>query len=164
MNPVILRGGWMRFFNSTKEEPTGIIRLITSFFLSLIVSPLFLRNPYYCKCFLGSVPQNRGGRISHVYLRTDGFLGAWGDNSTVNKLSPVQIGTDTTWAWVSGGGSHTAGVKTNGTLWAWGYNAAGQLGDATTTSKSAPGHLQLRISFCKTEINYHDKRFIEQSQ
>jgi hypothetical protein len=30
------------------------------------------------------------------------------------------------------------GIKTDGTLWSWGYNAYGQLGDDSIVSKSSP--------------------------
>ncbi|MBF0517899.1 MAG: hypothetical protein HQK97_12470, partial [Nitrospirae bacterium] len=52
----------------------------------------------------------------------------------------VQIGSST-WSQVSvsvAGSPSTLGIKTDGTLWAWGLNDAGQLGDGTTTSHSSP--------------------------
>ena len=39
---------------------------------------------------------------------------------------------------VATGMSHTVALKTDGTLWAWGHNFYGQLGDGTTTQRSAP--------------------------
>jgi alpha-tubulin suppressor-like RCC1 family protein len=51
---------------------------------------------------------------------------------------PVQIGTDKNWASVVTSGDHTVAIKTDGTLWAWGDNYWGQLGDGTTINKSYP--------------------------
>jgi alpha-tubulin suppressor-like RCC1 family protein len=42
------------------------------------------------------------------------------------------------WKTVSAQGSHILALKTDGTLWTWGINNAGQLGDNTTTNKNAP--------------------------
>src|SRR2546422_8652574 len=39
---------------------------------------------------------------------------------------------------VSAGDSHTVALKSDGTLWAWGFNTNGQLGDGTTTSRPSP--------------------------
>ncbi|QSZ26711.1 hypothetical protein ACETAC_07350 [Aceticella autotrophica] len=39
---------------------------------------------------------------------------------------------------VSTGYAHTAALKKDGTVWAWGDNVFGQLGDGTTTSSSTP--------------------------
>lgn len=39
---------------------------------------------------------------------------------------------------VATGGSHTLALKDDGTLWAWGNNSSGQLGDGTNLSKSVP--------------------------
>jgi len=53
--------------------------------------------------------------------------------------SPIQVGGNTdTWAKVVGGMESTFGVKTDGTLWAWGANLAGQLGLNNTTYYSSP--------------------------
>lgn len=80
-------------------------------------------------------------------IKTDGTLWAWGSNfsgqlgnPSVLSLSttPVQIGTDTDWASVDAGASHSLGIKKNGTLWGWGSNSYGQLGDGSTTAKIAP--------------------------
>jgi alpha-tubulin suppressor-like RCC1 family protein len=39
---------------------------------------------------------------------------------------------------VSAGWNKTVAIKTDGSLWAWGYNGFGQLGDGTTTDRSVP--------------------------
>jgi alpha-tubulin suppressor-like RCC1 family protein len=80
-------------------------------------------------------------------VRANGGASAWGnsgsgrlgDNSIVNKSSPALIsGGFTDWCQTSAGSIHSLGLRTNGSLWAWGCNATGQLGDNTTVSKSSP--------------------------
>ena len=80
-------------------------------------------------------------------IRTNGSLWAWGnnyggrlgDNTTVAKCSPVSvIGGFTDWCQVSTSGAHTLAIRTNGTLWAWGFNLNGQLGTGNTTNRSSP--------------------------
>jgi len=67
------------------------------------------------------------------------FFGGIGDGTVARKSSPVQtIAGGTDWKQVSCSGGSTAAIKTNGTLWIWGYNAYGQLGDNTITHKSSP--------------------------
>jgi alpha-tubulin suppressor-like RCC1 family protein len=39
---------------------------------------------------------------------------------------------------VAAGFSHTVAVKSDGTLWAWGSNGAGQVGDGTTAERYSP--------------------------
>ena len=65
--------------------------------------------------------------------------GQLGDNSVTQRNSPVQtVSLGSNWKQVSCGYRHSAAIKTDGTLWCWGYNTNGQLGDNTTTSRSSP--------------------------
>jgi alpha-tubulin suppressor-like RCC1 family protein len=87
------------------------------------------------------------GGLHTVAIRSDGLLFAWGRNTegqlgvsdTVHRSSPVQISTNTTsWNSVGAGVSHTIAIRGDGTLWTWGGNKYGQLGDSTTVNRSAP--------------------------
>src|SRR5690606_10373867 len=50
--------------------------------------------------------------------------------------------TDTDWKEVNAGGyDHSVAIKTNGTLWAWGRNFSGALGDGTDVSRNAPAQV-----------------------
>ena len=68
--------------------------------------------------------------------KTDGTLwgiggnsnGELGDNTSVERSSPVQIGTETTWAFAYTTYKNTYATKTDGTLWGWGGCGDGQLG------------------------------------
>lgn len=50
---------------------------------------------------------------------------------------PRRVGTDR-WVSVSATTDRTFGVTTDGTLWAWGANSGGALGDGTTTDRPSP--------------------------
>ena len=68
-----------------------------------------------------------------------GTSGQLGDNTLVAKSSPVSvIGGFTDWVQISAGSSHTAAIRANGTAWAWGSAAVGQLGDNTLVTRSSP--------------------------
>jgi alpha-tubulin suppressor-like RCC1 family protein len=81
-------------------------------------------------------------------IKTDCTLWSWGtnvifgnlgDNTTINRSSPVQItGGGNNWQQISAVYTNAAAIKTDGTLWLWGDNGAGQLGDNTTISRSSP--------------------------
>lgn len=86
-------------------------------------------------------------------IKTDGTLWTWGANGTygqlglgdtTNRSSPVQVGALTNWANISFGSGHAIAIKTNGTLWSWGDNFAGQLGLGTSGAanyKSSPNQV-----------------------
>jgi len=80
-------------------------------------------------------------------IKTDGTLWTWGgnsdgqlgDNTNTQRLTPVTtFAGGTNWKQVAGGREHTAAIKTDGTLWTWGQNSTGQLGNNTTTTRSTP--------------------------
>ena len=87
---------------------------------------------------------------SAMAIKTDGTLWGWGRNlygelgtgNTTSYSSPVQIGALTNWSKISGSlgypDAHFVAIKTDGTLWCWGSNAVGALGDGTTTARSSP--------------------------
>ncbi len=86
-----------------------------------------------------------------VGIDSDGTLWSWGrnnkgqlgDGSKENKSIPVRVQKGgTTWKAVSAGYYHTVGLAEDGTLWTWGRNNKGQLGDGTKTDKSTPVQVQ----------------------
>ena len=91
--------------------------------------------------------QVAGGREHTAAIKTDGTLWTWGynftgqlgDNTTFQRLTPVTtFAGGTNWKQVACGNAHTAAIKTDGTLWTWGYNAYGQLGDNTINTRRTP--------------------------
>jgi alpha-tubulin suppressor-like RCC1 family protein len=86
-------------------------------------------------------------RCMSAAIRIDGRLYVWGDNlyaglgqgsnSPTEILSPVQLGTSS-WSAVSVGFSYMMATKPDGTLWTWGANDWGQLGQQTFTSTLSP--------------------------
>jgi alpha-tubulin suppressor-like RCC1 family protein len=95
-----------------------------------------------------------GGHITEhtVGIKTDGSLWAWGDNlygqlgdgkggnwdNYKNSNIPVRIGTENNWRTVTAGGYHNIAIKTDGSLWAWGQNSNGQLGDGSIDTRPVP--------------------------
>ncbi|MCL5037450.1 MAG: hypothetical protein M1269_10110 [Chloroflexi bacterium] len=92
------------------------------------------------------------GDLHSLALKADGTVWAWGCNETgqlgdgtdVDKNTPIQvkgldgIGYLTDVIAIAEGDLHSLALKADGTVWAWGYNYNGQLGDGTTTNKNIP--------------------------
>jgi alpha-tubulin suppressor-like RCC1 family protein len=105
-----------------------------------------------------------GGSI--VGVKKDGTLWAWGRNNwgalgigaTGRLSSPVQVGSLTNWSQVSVGGyrddAFTLALKTDGTLWGWGYNRVGQLGIGNITDVSSPVQVGTLTSWSQVSAGY----------
>ena len=78
--------------------------------------------------------------------------GANGQNDTVNRSSPRQVGTETTWSTVVGCDETCFATKTDGTAWSWGFNDKMALGhnQPVNTKLSSP----TQISGTSWEIIY----------
>ena len=89
------------------------------------------------------------GYVHSMALKTDGTLWTWGkndygqlgDGTLIDKASPVQIGSD--YVAISAGkfgmyGEHSLALKADGSLWAWGYNENGQVGDGSFETRTSP--------------------------
>jgi len=82
---------------------------------------------------------NTSGYDHTIAIKTDGTLWAWGYNyhgqlgigtagAGTYESSPVQVGLDTDWSAGTSSRYTSFAVKTDGTLWAWGYNYNRELG------------------------------------
>jgi Regulator of chromosome condensation (RCC1) repeat len=60
-----------------------------------------------------------------------------------------QVGTDFDWKTIHLGTGSSYGIKNNGTLWAWGYNVAGQLGDGSFTDRNIPVQIGIDTTWIK---------------
>jgi alpha-tubulin suppressor-like RCC1 family protein len=80
--------------------------------------------------------------------KTDGTAWCWGynhagqlgDGTTLDRSTPAQVTALGTSVRALGAGvaDYTCAVKTDGTLWCWGNNLEGELGDGTMLSRSTP--------------------------
>jgi alpha-tubulin suppressor-like RCC1 family protein len=87
------------------------------------------------------------GGLHTVVVKTDGTLWTWGGNQggelgvgavTATQPAPLQTVAGAGWRTVAAGAFHTFALASDQTLWAWGANDGGQLGDGTTTRRPAP--------------------------
>ncbi len=80
-------------------------------------------------------------------LKEDGTVWGWGQNTRGNlgdstvtpyKATPVKVKDLTNVIAISAGDLHSMALKSNGTVWTWGKNAVGALGDGTLIDKIIP--------------------------
>ena len=81
-------------------------------------------------------------------IKTDGSLWTWGRNvegqlginaAGNSRSTPVTtFAGGNNWKSVACGSNHIAAIKTDGSLWTWGSNGSGQVGDNTATTRSTP--------------------------
>jgi len=75
------------------------------------------------------------------------FRGQLGDGTTIDRLLPVQVrGPDgegflMNIVALAAGNTHTVALKEDGTVWSWGSNTYGELGDGTVVRKVTPVHV-----------------------
>jgi alpha-tubulin suppressor-like RCC1 family protein len=104
---------------------------------------------------LANITAIAGGEHHTVALMQDGSLWAWGDNEHGQlgdgtsgadnyRTTPVQVAGLSNVTAIAGGEDHTIALKQDGSVWAWGDNEHGQLGDGTSgidNYRSTPGQV-----------------------
>lgn len=101
---------------------------------------------------LTNVAHIAAGRFFSLAVKTDGTVWTWGENlygqlgngTLTDSHVPVQVTglTGITSATAATGAFHCMAVKNDNTVWAWGRNTYGNLGDGTVTHRSTPVQMQ----------------------
>jgi len=102
--------------------------------------------------YLTGITTVAAGTFHSVALKSDGTVWSWGnnncgqlgDNTITTSRTPLQVVGPGASGFLSGvkaiacGGYHTIALMNDGTVWAWGLNEWGQLGDGTMTNSRTP--------------------------
>ena len=104
--------------------------------------------------YLNSINAIAGGERHNTALDSNGDVWAWGWNyfgqlgigtycTDMNSpdcmaTTPLKIPDLTSVKTIASRGYHTLALKNDGTVWAWGYNDSGRLGDGTTADRHSP--------------------------
>jgi alpha-tubulin suppressor-like RCC1 family protein len=112
-----------------------------------------------------SATDNNATNTHTAAIRRDGTLWLWGenyrgclgDNTKINKNSPVQVLGGGTWSYVSCGYQNTIAIKSDGTVWGWGRNDNGRLGIGNNINVSSP--VQITASTWQSGFDKFSTRF-----
>lgn len=106
----------------------------------------------------------KGAALSCLALKTDGTLWSWGrnnfgqlgHNTLVNTSSPIQIGALTNWSTLPNNLNYDqmACIKTDGTLWTWGFASFGALGHNDTVRRSSPTQVGALTNWSQISCGY----------
>ena len=104
-----------------------------------------------------------GGGLHTCAITTGKSLYCWGFNqygqigdgtTGTNRPSPRKIGASGAWASVTAGYLHTCAVTTGKSLYCWGDNSEGQVGDGTTSTRSSPRRIGSTGAWALAEAGY----------
>ncbi|WP_243375579.1 hypothetical protein [Geotalea sp. SG265] len=112
---------------------------------------------------ISDVVEIAAGELFTVAVKRDGTVWAWGWNGSTGNLgygvsaandyktNPVQVLNVSNIVSVKAS-THAMAIKNDGTLWAWGNNSSGQLGDGTKVNRPAPVNIASITNVAKIAI------------
>jgi alpha-tubulin suppressor-like RCC1 family protein len=101
--------------------------------------------------YYGFLAVKTDGTLWACGLSNAGILGV-GTNNTY-RSSPVQVGALTNWSKVSLGSFTSGAIKTDGTLWMWGFGQSGILGTGNVISRSSPVQIGADTNWSKVVVS-----------
>lgn len=105
----------------------------------------------FCQISTGNAHTHVLDKYGRAWSWGNGANGKLGDNTAVNKSTPVSIaGAVKTFCQIAAGSNHGLAIEKNGRLWAWGINTNGRLGNNSTVATSTPVSVLGAVkTFCK---------------
>jgi len=107
-----------------------------------------------------------GQYSNSLAIKTEGSLWGWGYNSFAGAGAlglgnanyydaPTQIGNDTNWKEAAISREHSIAIRTDGTLWSWGYRNNGMLGDGVddATRQYTPQQIGADENWAHVSVN-----------
>lgn len=100
---------------------------------------------------LTDIVELAAGENHALALQADGSVWAWGynkygqlgDNSTTARNSPVKLAiSDVIAIYAAQSGDHSLAICSDGSVWGWGRNGSGQLGDGSNKHRKSPVRIQ----------------------
>jgi alpha-tubulin suppressor-like RCC1 family protein len=103
--------------------------------------------------------------LSILGIRENGTLWTWGASKFLGLVAEFplgvfniqsvarQIGTDDDWKFVSTSSFTNLAIKTDGSLWAWGINDVGGVGDGTYTDVAAPKRIGVDANWATAHVS-----------
>lgn len=104
-----------------------------------------------------------GAGVNHTCaIRSPGELYCWGENgnsqlgdgTTVDKLVPTRIGTDSDWVEVGAANAFSCARKTSGAVYCWGVDTTGQLGVGDVATRTRPTQIASDLTFGSIALGY----------
>jgi alpha-tubulin suppressor-like RCC1 family protein len=112
---------------------------------------------------ISDINQVSSGEYFNIALKDDGTVWTWGYNgngqlgngNTTNQSNPIKVPNLNNVTQVSAGYyRHSLALKSNGTVWAWGLNDNGQLGDGTTSQRNNPIQINTLLNIKQIASGY----------
>ncbi|WP_374550335.1 T9SS type A sorting domain-containing protein [Flavobacterium sp.] len=104
------------------------------------------------------------GNYHSIGIKNDGSMWSWGWNQYgqlgygpfgFGSYAKGQVGTSSDWDSVSANEDHSFAIKTDGTLWGWGYNNYGQLGNGNYINQNLPVQIGTSNNWLKVSAGYY---------